>query len=255
MFLSDSHTIMTPDLLNTDPDEVFSSVPYEKGFQLLYYLETEVVKSEALMDDYLKDYVKTFARKTLTTSDFEAHFIAYFKIRLTKEEADNGSQIGVLRSAVANLATVDWQSWYRTEGMPKHTPTFHSSELVVSAKSLAESWANGASPSEDIKSWSCPQTLVFLDRLVNLQKTQLTKAQQADAGTGAQTNQLAQADAFAAILQKMDNVYHLSSSRNAEIRHRWLTACVRAEMESSFANCCDFLSSNGRGKFIRPLYT
>jgi hypothetical protein len=43
---------------NIDPDDTFSRVPYEKGFQLLYYLETEVVKSEHLMNEYLKDYVK-----------------------------------------------------------------------------------------------------------------------------------------------------------------------------------------------------
>jgi hypothetical protein len=39
------------------------------------------------------------------------------------------------------------------------------------------------------------------------------------------------------------------------VSYSWLTLCVRAEMESCFDNCCDFLSSNGRGKFIRPLYS
>ena len=33
---------MIPDLTGVDPDDAFSSVPYEKGFALLYLLETLV---------------------------------------------------------------------------------------------------------------------------------------------------------------------------------------------------------------------
>ena len=32
-------TALVPDLKGTDPDDAFSSVPYEKGFALLYYLQ------------------------------------------------------------------------------------------------------------------------------------------------------------------------------------------------------------------------
>lgn len=32
-------TNLVPSLLEVDPDEAFSSVPYEKGFALLYHLE------------------------------------------------------------------------------------------------------------------------------------------------------------------------------------------------------------------------
>lgn len=33
-------TKLVPDLSGVDPDDAFSSIPYEKGFALLYYLET-----------------------------------------------------------------------------------------------------------------------------------------------------------------------------------------------------------------------
>ena len=32
-------TALVPDLKGIDPDDAFSSVPYEKGFALLYYLQ------------------------------------------------------------------------------------------------------------------------------------------------------------------------------------------------------------------------
>ena len=33
------YTKLVPTLIGVDPDEAFSSVPYEKGFALLFYLE------------------------------------------------------------------------------------------------------------------------------------------------------------------------------------------------------------------------
>ena len=35
-------TAMVPKLKDVDPDDAFSSIPYEKGFLLLFYLETLV---------------------------------------------------------------------------------------------------------------------------------------------------------------------------------------------------------------------
>ena len=35
-------TALCPKLDGVDPDDAFSAVPYEKGFNLLYYLETLV---------------------------------------------------------------------------------------------------------------------------------------------------------------------------------------------------------------------
>lgn len=35
-------TALVPRLLNIDPDDAFSSVPYEKGFALLYFIESLV---------------------------------------------------------------------------------------------------------------------------------------------------------------------------------------------------------------------
>ena len=37
-----SLTALCPNLKDVDPDDAFSSVPYEKGFNFLYFLETLV---------------------------------------------------------------------------------------------------------------------------------------------------------------------------------------------------------------------
>ena len=36
------YTKLVPDMVGIDPDDAFSTVPYEKGHTLLYYLETLV---------------------------------------------------------------------------------------------------------------------------------------------------------------------------------------------------------------------
>ena len=39
---SHAYTKLVPDMVGIDPDDAFSTVPYEKGHTLLYYLETLV---------------------------------------------------------------------------------------------------------------------------------------------------------------------------------------------------------------------
>jgi leukotriene-A4 hydrolase len=49
-------TALVPDLKGIDPDDAFSSVPYEKGFNFLFYLETLVGIPE--FEKFLKDYIQ-----------------------------------------------------------------------------------------------------------------------------------------------------------------------------------------------------
>jgi hypothetical protein len=46
-------TKLVPSLENTDPDDSFSSIPYEKGFTLLYYLET--LLGQATWDPFIRE--------------------------------------------------------------------------------------------------------------------------------------------------------------------------------------------------------
>ncbi len=43
--VNDSYSSLHPELNDgAEPDDSFSEVPYEKGFQFLYYLENQVMK-------------------------------------------------------------------------------------------------------------------------------------------------------------------------------------------------------------------
>lgn len=87
-----------------DPDDAFSRVPYEKGSNFLYYLETKLGGAEK-MDAFLKAYIKRFSYKSITTSDFQDFVYEHF--------ADQKDI----------LDQVEWESWYSMPGMPLITNT------------------------------------------------------------------------------------------------------------------------------------
>ena len=77
-FFGDDHefTKLVPNLDGVDPDDAFSSVPYEKGFALLEFLASLV--GRPAFDVMLKGYIQQFAGKTATSNDFREFFLAHF---------------------------------------------------------------------------------------------------------------------------------------------------------------------------------
>lgn len=56
------------------------------------------------------------------------------------------------------------------------------------------------------------------------------------------------------LLRALDGVYGFSSSRNSEVRFRWCSLCLNCECEWILPLTVDFITSQGRMKFVRPLY-
>ena len=68
-------------------------------------------------------------------------------------------------------------------------------------------------------------------------------------------DQLADGDALPIdTLNKLDAAYKLSESKNAEIKFRWYKLAIAAEHDAVFDGVKNMLLSQGRMKFVRPLY-
>ena len=52
----------------------------------------------------------------------------------------------------------------------------------------------------------------------------------------------------------MDRTYAFSESKNAEIMLRWHTLCLESEAAWVLPAVVEFITSQGRMKFARPLY-
>uniref|UniRef100_A0A2K6ULT7 Leukotriene A-4 hydrolase n=1 Tax=Saimiri boliviensis boliviensis TaxID=39432 RepID=A0A2K6ULT7_SAIBB len=80
-------TKLVVDLTDVDPDVAYSSVPYEKGFALLFYLEQLLGGPEVFLG-FLKAYVEKFSYKSITTDDWKDFldfkiYVLYYDMTLT----------------------------------------------------------------------------------------------------------------------------------------------------------------------------
>lgn len=205
-----------------DPDDAFSTIPYEKGFYFLYYLQ-ELVGGAAKFEPFIKDYLKHFRFQAITTQDFKDYFLNYFK-------------------DCEAIKQIDWQTWLYAPGMPPVQNNYDTS-LAQAAYDLALKWhtcdvmgmggnVEGASAA-DIEGWSSNQLGAFLEKL--LEYRSLTPAHKTTT-------------------RNMDKAYHLSDSRNAEVQCAWYKLCIGAEDDTVLPGVVDLLERQGRMKFLRPLY-
>ncbi|EFA75862.1 leukotriene A4 hydrolase [Heterostelium album PN500] len=211
-------TALRPNLDGIDPDDAFSSVPYDKGFNLLCYLQSLVGVTE--FEAWLKSYIAHFAYQSITAEQMKNYFINYFT---EKGMADA-------------IAVVDWQSWFNNPGMP-HNQVAFTCQLAEQAKELAKKWiatkGDGIESASDFQAFNSQQTILFLDTLLVLT-----------------ANDHLPVDA----IEKMDKLYHLTETRNAEYRAKWYSLCLQSGITRIQPLVAKFLVEQGRMKFVRPLY-
>ena len=97
------YTRLQPDLRNTDPDDSFSSVPYEKGYNLLRQIE-KTVGGPSKFEPFIPVYFENFRYKSLDTQTFKEFLYDYF----CKTQGETGKE---------RLDSIDWNMWLNGDGM------------------------------------------------------------------------------------------------------------------------------------------
>ncbi|KAI1623006.1 leukotriene-A4 hydrolase [Exophiala viscosa] len=213
-------TKLVIDLKGKDPDDAFSSIPYEKGFNFLYHIEKLISKAE--FDKFIPHYFETWRGKSLDSYDFKATLLDFFK-------SD--------KSVSAKLAKIDWDTWFYKPGFPPR-PDFDTS-LVDVAYKLADRWesftsdpnADFAPSKSDISGWTANQLVVFLERVMTFKKP--LPADQAG---------------------RMGDVYSLKQTKNVEVSARYYQIAMASKDDSIKSLVAEILGQVGRMKFVRPLY-
>ncbi len=135
-------TALRTHLAGKDPDDVFSTIPYEKGARFIALLERTV--GRVRFDAFVKEYMDAFRFGTITTEAF---------VQLVKERLP-----GVLEQ-------VDPKAWLDGPGLPKNAPAFSSSRLA-SLEALARGWIEGRRPTETERAaWTPAELVLYLQRL------------------------------------------------------------------------------------------
>lgn len=135
-------TKLRTNLAGVDPDEAFSSIPYEKGARFVKVIESEVGRPR--FDEFMSAYMKRFRFQSITSEEF----------------------IGFLEEQMPGVADrVRWKEWLYETGMPDNAPVFRSAKLEE-LTALAKGWADGARPADaQVESWETHELLVYLQQL------------------------------------------------------------------------------------------
>ncbi|TKX26598.1 leukotriene A-4 hydrolase-like protein [Elsinoe australis] len=213
-------TKLIVDLKGKDPDDAFSSIPYEKGFTFLYYLEKLLGKDK--WDKFIPHYFHTFERKSLDSYDFKATLLDFFA-----SDSD----------ASKKLNDLDWDTWFYKPGFPPK-PDYDTSMVDV-CYALADKWSaanTGDSSSfkpdsSDLEGWMANQSVVFLEKIQTFEKPLKPE-----------------------LVDLMGSSYGFASSSNVELVSRYFTVGLKAKAKSVYGPTAELLGRVGRMKFVRPLY-
>lgn len=110
---------------NVDPEDVYSTVAYEKGFHFIYYLERVVGRSN--FDKFIPHYFTKWSEKSLDSFEFRDTFLDFF----------NGFGDEDIKQKIAGI---DWNDKFYSPGLPPK-PEFDTS-LANQCYELAEKWKN-----------------------------------------------------------------------------------------------------------------
>ncbi|CAK4031343.1 Leukotriene A-4 hydrolase [Lecanosticta acicola] len=212
-------TKLIPDLKGRDPDDAFSSIPYEKGSTFLYHLEKLVGRVK--WDKFIPHYFTTFKRRSVDSYEFKATLLSFF-------ESD--------AEASKKLNDLDWDEWFYKPGFPPK-PNFDTT-LADMCYDLAEKWealnhgnAEFTPTKQDIESFTANQNVVFLEKVQTFDKPLSPK-----------------------LVDEMGEQYGFAKSKNVELVSRYFVIGLKARAESVYKPTAKLLGEVGRMKFVRPLF-
>jgi len=135
-------TLLRTDLRGVDPDDAFSSIPYEKGARFVTLIERTVGRER--FDRFMRNYMDRFRFTSITTEEF----LDFLEQKLP-----------------GTAGRIEADRWLHQPGMPPNAPVFRSAALEE-LTTLARGWESGARPTQDqLRRWSPNELLVYLQHL------------------------------------------------------------------------------------------
>ena len=214
------YTKLSADYGGNDPDDGFSTVPYEKGYQFLIFIEKLIGK-----DDFrtvMQRYIKKYRGQSVDYRAFREVLDSLIKEKHKKKKAKK------------IIEQINWDNWLYEKGIPKYKNEF-ASEYLKDAEKMAEDFLNEKEDNDTVlkkfKDWHTNVKLAFLNYLLeNKEKINET------------------------IAKNLKTKLNLAEEYNAEIKYMWYLLALDKKMEDEIPNIEKFLGTHGRLKYIRPVY-
>jgi aminopeptidase N len=139
---------LLPDLNGRDPDDAYSTVPYEQGALFLVFLESRFGRQA--FDAFLRKWFDSHAFQSATTETF----VAFLNNEL-------------LRTKPGAVTDAEIQEWLHTETIPSFA-ILPSSDAFTKVEQARDAFLRGESPAtlaETAKAWSTQEWIHFVDSL------------------------------------------------------------------------------------------
>lgn len=219
--MDSNYSSLTPQPNGNHPDDSFSVIPYEKGFQFLTYLESLV--DEDIFQEFLQTYINEFAETSIDSDEFVKFFTKFLHNTYQKKEAQK------------ILDQIDFDTWIHAPGLPPVTVDLETQEYK-DAIQMAENFMQGVddpdAPAKYQKFSVNLKGLVishWIQNIDNINKTTVAN---------------------------IDDKLGVSKEINGELIHRWLQVAIRSGyLEAPYDAANQFLGAIGRMKFVVPVYT
>jgi Ca2+-binding EF-hand superfamily protein len=172
--LEDRDEALAVDLRGRDPDDVFTSIAYEKGSLFLYELELAVGREA--FDRFLMDYFNEFAFQSISTEEF----LDYMERTLVADHPESVSMERV-------------RQWIFGPGLPDGAPVPKSASFEP-VEAARQDWLSGRIAAENIDTseWTYHHWKRFLDGMPKqLRRDKLEDLDQAFRLTAARNNEIA----------------------------------------------------------------
>jgi leukotriene-A4 hydrolase len=207
--------IMHVNLDGRDPDEGFTGIPYEKGALFLRLLEEKYGRPK--FDNFVRSYFAAHRFQSITTETFKDYL---YKNLLENPNSEMPSYI----------SQEDVDEWIEQAGLPANAPT-PQSDAFEKVEMSAKSWLDGKTKltAIPVASWTTQEWLRFL------------KTMPEDLSTDKMT--------------ELDKAFGLTKKGNSEISFQWLLMSIKHNYKAADARLEEFLTTIGRRKFVRPLFT
>ena len=223
--LDNTYSSLHPVLRGDNPDSSFSEVCYEKGFQLLYYMESLIGRPQ--MKRFLNFYMQEHKLTSITTIQLRQSWEFFVEYQIPGLSAEQVNEI---------LAAMDWESWMFQPGLPPVQLDFSTPEATQSANlALAYISLNGTGSPENFAEYFGYYSnlkVVFHDTIQQHYDKVNTE-----------------------ILKRIDMDLACTLEIDPEVKQRWYPTGLGLFYDPVYTPAHDWISSMGRSKYLSPVYS
>jgi leukotriene-A4 hydrolase len=218
--LEDSYSSLFPDIGDDDPENSFSGLPYEKGSQFMYYIQSLI--GEDLMQSLLRLYINTFAQTAINSMDFKMLYETF-----VSENFDDVTAADI-------ISQTDWETWVYGPGLPPVAQDFRTDELDE-AQALARDYASleGESSPEnfnDYFGYFSAQQVAFVQEIAAIETVDID------------------------LLTYIDSELMLSATLDPKVKKEWYVLGIMSGYSPVMEPARIWIGEQGRNAYVKPIF-